>query len=167
MKTTEQTVGVTWRDLDVGKLSAAGEAARFRKWWALYGAVSLGDRWYQALADDHAGEAPWLDAAEHLTAREKAGPMAGESLRAKAHPSVTELMQKRIEELMQDHRDWHNSNQGFHNGKVTHFIEIAMRWEPTAFVSQAAQLARTIFEVYEANPRDCHPWQSDGSLWPY
>ena len=81
-------------------------AGSIRAFWEKNRAVPLLDRWYQALADDKAGAARWVEAANGIVAadvppgrpRAEPGtqPMRGEPLRQGRTPSVTALLGRRI-----------------------------------------------------------------------
>ena len=97
-------------------------AAAMRAFWEKNRAVSLVERWYRDLRDDRAGAERWKEAIGGLTSvtestwepgigrvivtrTAKPGekpPMAGESLRSRRNPSVTELIGRRIAEMTRD-----------------------------------------------------------------
>jgi hypothetical protein len=95
-------------------------AERIRTHWAKYKGVPIVERWYQALADDQAGPAKWAQAAANISQpvdvevgaggwvsvpNRKPGekpPLHGEPLRRKKDPSVSELLAKRLRQLIAD-----------------------------------------------------------------
>jgi len=75
-------------------------------WQKVKGLSPAPERWYLALADDNAPPKRWLEAAGEIVkpvapppGRPNARLLAGESLRDRKPPSVSELMAKRAEEL--------------------------------------------------------------------
>ncbi|MGO8744455.1 MAG: hypothetical protein ACLQNE_00565 [Thermoguttaceae bacterium] len=108
---------------DIGGDSPASAEARkalageMRAYWKKFKDVPLAERWYRILGDDTASAADWLDVARNITSsgnsgaryfgpisRKRSGPgqrpvLHGDVLRDKRHPSVTELMIRRVETL--------------------------------------------------------------------
>ncbi len=99
-----------------GDAGRAKIAAQLREHWRKFKGVPSDERWYRTLAEDAAGAARWIEAAENLVrpadeivsggaryipmrARGAVPPMTGESLRAKAGPSIAELLARRLREL--------------------------------------------------------------------
>jgi hypothetical protein len=75
--------------------------ARLRGYWKEFGALPPTERWYRKLADDKAGAGAWTDALGNIVRAVKPdggtneAKLAGETLRAKKAPSVTELLVRR------------------------------------------------------------------------
>ncbi len=74
--------------------------AELRIYWNNYQNESLINRWYRVLMDDRAGQEQWLEVGEKIVKRDGAinGQslrMAGEALRSRQSPSVSELFAKR------------------------------------------------------------------------
>lgn len=99
-----------------GDAGRAKIAAQLREHWRKFKGVPFDERWYRTLADDAAGAARWIEAAENIVrpadeivnggvrfipfrTRGVVPSMTGESLRAKAGPSVAELLARRLREL--------------------------------------------------------------------
>jgi hypothetical protein len=94
-------------------------AAQIREHWTKWRGVPLVERWYRILADDSSPGDPWLQAARSISLPANVsvlpGSMAftttqttpaggtpalrGEALRSKTGPSVTELMERRVNDL--------------------------------------------------------------------
>lgn len=92
------------------------KAAVIRKYWQKYKGVPIAERWYRILADDKVEPYEWIQAAGEITSykggtywsahlRRKQGKLEyqGETLRKKKNPSVSELLIKRINELVKQH----------------------------------------------------------------
>ena len=102
-------------------------ADEIRRYWEKYKDHSLQESWFGVLADDQGSPERWLDAAQRIVEPGRANraadrsklegaitingrlaildndrdfgqPLAGESLRGKRHPSVTELLVKRADQ---------------------------------------------------------------------
>ena len=84
-------------------------AASIRQFWEKTRSIPLLDRWYEALRDDSAGPARWLEAAGGIVSpdipegtpfpRPVSTPMKGASLRAGKDPSVATLMIRRATDI--------------------------------------------------------------------
>ena len=114
------------RDRQPRDLSVADRkflAGKIRAYWDRYKSVTLADRWYATLQDDNAGVDAWFLAVDNIvqptnistTPRTMFGGgewsgggfpqnapvvLQGESLRAKANPSVSDLIIKRFKEAV-------------------------------------------------------------------
>lgn len=85
------------------------DVAKLRKYWSENGQLSFAERFYETLQDDNAGWRRWIEAAESIVMKGNVrrgnairlhpNPgtqlLAGESLRSKKNPSVTDLFTKR------------------------------------------------------------------------
>ncbi len=162
MKTRREAVGVSPRDIHGSKLALKDEATRFRTYWQRYGSVTETERWYRTLADDAAGKEAWIHAAERVVGHSEIQPLPGESLHTKTLPTVSELLVIRAEGFARDRSNWHNSNQGFHQGDTVRFIKTSVKWEAVPMLPVAKKLMDSIIEIYGANPAGGHRWQTDG-----
>jgi hypothetical protein len=102
MNASDATIGIDRGHLYYGDVSKADLVALFRNYWKEFGELPLSERWYRKLADDNAETAAWSDALDNIVHTEKPATgntnetkLAGESLRTKASPSVTELLLRR------------------------------------------------------------------------
>lgn len=164
MKTTAEATGITSKDRYEGKLSAKDEAARLREWWQRYGKMSEAERWYRTLADDTAGKDAWTDAAWHLTLRGADGRYAGEPLRGKSNPSVSELLVKRAEGFVRVRRKWRSSFDGFHDADASRFILKGMRWEGPPLLVIARELMTSIAGYTAPGSKQGERSRSDGRI---
>jgi len=86
--------------------------AGYRNYWRKYHAQPMAERWYRTLLDDQAGRGPWMEAARNILSRTDGTnvylpgnapkpdatnhyTLAGESLRAKNDPSISDLLARR------------------------------------------------------------------------
>jgi hypothetical protein len=107
---------------DLSGRGAAGRrevAASVRAYWTKWKGIPLEERWYRVLADDASPPEQWIEAARNLTTPTNvtvhpgsmvtvlttAGPtsgspaLRGDALRSRRHPSVTELLSRRVDDL--------------------------------------------------------------------
>ena len=143
------------------ELAAAGEkanlllAGKLRAHIQRYGIVTLEEGWYQVLTNDTAGRDVWEQAIKGITTPARGGGaspgrsadrLQGESLREKAAPTVTELMQKRI-------GNWRLQTEQEQLGLTRH-LELIRRvglWEPGAEVPLLAATAAAVVEAWNTD----------------
>jgi hypothetical protein len=89
-------------------------AEKLRAEWARTGKRSRAERAFETLADDHADPEVWLDAARKMflwmpePSQDRShgvswhSPVPRAVLRAKSHPSVTDLVRRRVEQVPRD-----------------------------------------------------------------
>jgi hypothetical protein len=123
-----------WRD-PAGRKQVAAE---IRAEWAKWGKHTRAERWYATLADDDETPEHWMAAANKIfewvpnphawTAYDVADrkPLQGASLRARTHPSVTELVEKRLP-VMAMH-------------EACELVRLLGRWDRPAALSLGARL---------------------------
>lgn len=124
-------------------VSNAVVAAQLRNYWKNFGQLPLAERWFRRLADDNAGPAAWADALGHIvrTATPTDGPanhptLAGEALRAKTGPGVTELLVRRAATLARSPPPYHP----FRLSDAVWFLLQAEKWEAPPLLPIAAEL---------------------------
>jgi len=115
-------------------------ASKLRDYWKGLGQLPPTERWYRKLADDQAGKAAWGDALANIVRAENAGGklgetrLAGEVLRGKISPSVTDLVRQRAATLIDA------TSQSFDRSDVVGFLLGAEKWEAGPFLSLASVL---------------------------
>jgi hypothetical protein len=139
-------------------------ATDLRDYWSRVKGLSRVERWYRTLADDQATAEQWLEAASRIVEPIGAKPLgyrrppelrrppskelglAGEELRAKANPSVSELMARRTDRVA-------NANVGGEDPAPAIAGEMALylaQWDER----QALQVLRTMSLRLRAAPLD-------------
>ena len=112
------------RNLTLSDRKELGE--KIRAYWEKNKSLSLPERWFSVLQDDKAGAEAWLGAVGKIVSSTRSTwvtfglygggmgsgsqlepnqPMKGEALRSKTNPSVSDLMIKRFEQLVQNEAD--------------------------------------------------------------
>jgi len=147
-------------------------ARRIRAHWSKFKGVSLQERWYRTLQDDKAGQAAWLQAAANIVTppgeyahpfglshsvsfgapRGKEKRAAGESLRAKTRPSVSELMTRRTREITEEARAlrWLVWNIA---GSAQMALALA-RWDARAALPLLREQTRLCLDVKSADEQE-------------
>jgi len=86
-----------------GEKKRAEVAAAIRRFWLANRDCRPHERWVATLANDAAGHDQWIQAARHLAklsnARDEQGKKLHRALLRLKHPTVSELLQKRVEDL--------------------------------------------------------------------
>ena len=132
-------------------ISNAVLAARLRGYWKEFGELPMPERWYRRLADDKAGAAAWGDALGNIVRPVKPADgnpnqagLAGEPLRAKTGPSVTELLVRRSEAL-EGSAPPYNS---FAVSDAAGFLLNSEKWEAAPLLPIAAELQGKVMDGY-------------------
>jgi hypothetical protein len=132
-------------------------AYTFREYWRTYGPLSLPERWYRKLADDAAGPGAWADALKNIVRADdgdghtNSGRLAGEVLRSKKSPTVTELLLNRSASILEP-----AYGGAFYalQGSVSFLLD-SERWEASApLLKQAAQLQVSATSRYTEVPHN-------------
>ena len=111
-------------------------ATQIRVWQRKFEGKTPEERWYITLLDDSAGMGLWMDAAGNITKPIRSGSrdatnapvMQGESLRAKQHPSVTDLLVKRIQDTTPRGIDY------YHFPNACSFAGMLVKWDTNAAI---------------------------------
>lgn len=141
-------------------------AEKVRAYCSKYGAAATEDRWYQILANDAESEEHWLDAACHIvvnsnadepdsaeqldsyvSARQTAADiatgnsrhLAGEKLRAKHNPSVSQLLYRRALQLLKSKNQFSQAN-----GML--FVFAIARWDGKQGIVTLKEFSRMIMD---------------------
>lgn len=132
-------------------ISNAVLVAQLRGFWKEFGRLPLAERWYRKLADDNAGQRAWADALANIVRVEQAttgsnnASFAGETLRAKTSPRVTELLLRRCAMVA-------NSAPAYNPFAISDAVSFLLnseKWEaPTALLQTASQLQTKIMAGY-------------------
>lgn len=148
MEASYAEAGVDHAMIYYGKVSNAQLAERLRSYWKTLGQMPRAERWYRNLADDKAGGKAWADAlgniikTEPVPGRTNETRLAGEELRAKTAPKVTELLVRRAGALAR------SANHAFERSEAVAFIMNAEKWEALSLLPLAADLQRSIEAAY-------------------
>ncbi len=139
---------------DFDALAGGRTPAAVRAYWQKTRGTSPAERWYQTMADDHAGAKAWRLAAEEIVSPAnirklgngwststplKPGEIAalsGESLRAKKKPTLTALWVARAAQIRPN--DEQTRLDIFALQYSCKFVANLARWEPAAAVKEAA-----------------------------
>lgn len=160
MNTSEAAVGFDRSAMYSGKVSNVALATQFRNYWKTFGQISLPERWYRKLADDKAGDNAWKDALGNIIRNEPVEgntnktQLAGEILRSKKSPSVTDLFLRRAEVIEKSERVYNSryipACNPFAVGEATSFILNVEKWEaPPSLVALAHDLQSKVMIGYE------------------
>lgn len=135
------------------------QADAVRAYWQKNRQVPAADRWYRTLADDAAGTRRWKEAAaaivapagrpgppayypdpirEPLPTAADRTPMAGEALRERRDPSVTELLTRRALDLSRDPNTLY---------EAAPFAAFLHRWDPAAALPVIRDVMRRAVEA--------------------
>ncbi|MCW3060828.1 MAG: hypothetical protein JWQ02_2649, partial [Capsulimonas sp.] len=110
--------------------TAASRATAVQAYWDKYHALSLPQRWRRTLADDSAAPSQWLQATKNIitpcdvitrggwveTSQRRHNlppPASGEALRSETAPSISNLMARRVHDMIQTQEP--NSSQQFYD----------------------------------------------------
>ncbi|MGC4013504.1 MAG: hypothetical protein QM755_03145 [Luteolibacter sp.] len=137
MDASYDAVGIRYGHMD---LPGREEAAVFHAYWSRYGQTAGPERWYRLLADDAAKPGGWMDAAKSIMKRDADKAFAGEVLRQKANPSVTELLVKRLGTIAI--REQTEKQTDLIGADSREFGLVALDWEPAALLPAVTQLMR-------------------------
>ena len=125
--------------------------ALLRGYWKDYGELPETERWYRKLADDKAGAAAWADALGNIVraAKPPGGDtnktvLAGETLRAKKEPSVTELLVRRAANLAGSAPAY----DAFSIRGAVEFLLNAEKWEAPPLLPIAIELQEKVMASY-------------------
>ncbi|HET6892884.1 MAG TPA: hypothetical protein VFH31_17395 [Pyrinomonadaceae bacterium] len=170
LKTSNFAFGSEWDTTRQGRLDERrAVVAQIRRYLKEYGGLSLEERWYRILSNDHASADQWLEAAGFIVQRAdyndlppswvftelrapkpgEAFQLRGESLRRKTNPTISELLIRRMRELAQRaaHENWHVAMQ--------QAVSLALAlgtWDGPAHISELQRLMAALVEQY-ANAR--------------
>jgi hypothetical protein len=156
METSDAAIGfkyssLYWRDVSNAEISNGVLVAKFRSYWKEFGRLPLAERWYRKLADDNAGESAWADALVNIVRAQPVGgdtnktQLAGESLRTKTSPGVTEILLRRCTTITDSIRAYDT----FANGDAVRFLLNVEKWEaPPRLLQTAAQLQGRMMAGY-------------------
>jgi hypothetical protein len=140
-------------------------ATRLRAYWAEYGKLPPAECWFHKLAEDKAGSAAWTDAlgnivhtADSTEGNTNQARLAGETLRAKTKPSVTDLLVRRAKTLA----DSAQSYNSFAVGEAVAFPLNAEKWEAPPLLPIAADLQEKVMAGYDGtdNVGSTDPWKA-------
>ncbi|HEX6715578.1 MAG TPA: hypothetical protein VF088_00620, partial [Pyrinomonadaceae bacterium] len=143
-------------------------AAQIRQYLKEYGGLSLEERWYGILSNDHASADQWLEAAGFIVQRSdynelppawvfadsrapKPGEkfhLRGESLRTKTNPTISELLIQRMRDLAQ--RAAHD-NSYFTMQKVVDLALALGTWDGPTHISELQRLMFMLVEQYASD----------------
>ena len=153
-----------WEAMRQGRLDQRrAVAAQIRQYLKEYGGVSLEERWYRILSNDHASADQWLEAAGFIVQRSdyndlpppwvfagsrppKPGEhfqLRGESLRAKTNPTVSELLILRMRDLTKRAAD-----DSFAMQKAVNLALALGTWDGPTHLSELQRLMSTLVEQY-------------------
>ncbi|HXH62168.1 MAG TPA: hypothetical protein VNI20_12520 [Fimbriimonadaceae bacterium] len=136
-------------------------AKELRDYWRTFKGVPLVERKYAELKDDIASPEQWLNAADFITERTnvqrldqyttraidpkpgQAFGFRGEPLRDGRSPSVTELMTKRIHQVMGSD-DFRNSSSYFQLDKAVRLEKMLFNWDPRGSMASLKELTERI-----------------------
>jgi hypothetical protein len=149
-------------------------ANQVQAYWERNRALPLVERWYQALADETAGDAAWLEAAGNIIQPENVqtipggGPFVvtrttpakpgerprfrGESLREDHEPTVAALMARRVESMLKTPQ-----GQPFDLLGSCRMAGMLAAWDPVAAVPTLRMLTPICRRRY-ARPDNGHDW---------
>ena len=142
-----------------GKQGREEMAAQIQSYWERYKAFPLIERWYHILANERVGRAGWIQAGGSIVQPEnvrivpaasaftntvttalKPGErprLRGESLREGHDPSVTTLMQRRLDSMIKTAADSATSLE-----QANAMARILLAWDPPAATRSLSELAR-------------------------
>jgi hypothetical protein len=125
--------------------------ARLRGYWKEFGELPPAERWYRMLADDKAGAGAWADALGNIVQSVKStegdtnqAQLAGEPLRAKTGPSVTELLVRRAGALASSAPAYN----AFGISEAVGFLLNSEKWEAPPLLPIAAELQEKVMASY-------------------
>jgi hypothetical protein len=159
MNASDAAVGFDRSAMYYGNVSNAVLASQFRSYWKTFGQISLPERWYRKLADDKAGDSAWKDALGNIVRSEPTQgntnktQLAGEVLRPKISPSVTELLLRRAETMEKSERVYNSryipACNPFAVGEATSFLLNVEKWEaPPSLIAIARDLQSKVMIGY-------------------
>lgn len=150
MNASDAAIGFDRSSLYWGKISNAVLVAKFRSYWKEFGQLPPAERWYRKLADDNVGQRAWGDALANIVAAERASGdtnkthLAGEVLRTKTSPTLTELLLQRCDSIVQS-----TPADPFATGDAVGFLLNTEKWEaPRGLLQTAAQLQDKVMAGY-------------------
>ena len=149
MQASYAEAGIDPSSIYYGKISNTDLANRLRAYWKTLGQMPRAERWYRNLADDNAGGKAWADAlgnivrVEPVPGKTNETRLTGEALRAKAKPSVTELLVRRAAALAGA------ASHVFSRGEAVAFLLAAEQWEAPPLLPLAAALQQSISTAYD------------------
>jgi hypothetical protein len=126
-------------------------AEEIRAYWNKVRGVAEADRWYQTLADDKATKEQWLEVIRKIvgsiprqpgaivpppivSALAPPRPLAGEGLRNKQNPTITDLFRRRADEVAA--RDPNTSHRVFVQRDACDITLALAKWEPRAAIPE-------------------------------
>ena len=125
--------------------------ARLRGYWKEFAELPATERWYRKLADNKAGPPAWADALGNIVRKVKPSGgdtnqtgLAGETLRARKDPSVTELLVRRAATLAGSARAY----DVFAVGDAVRFLLNAETWEASPLLPIASELQQKVMADY-------------------
>ena len=139
---------------DLRVLPGGTMPATVREYWQKARGTTPAERWYRTMADDDAGAKAWQQAAKEIVRPNnqrnvgnhmimtkplppgEIAPMAGEPLRAKTDPTLSELWVKRAAQMRPD--DEHVRAHVFDLTYSCEFVANLARWDRAAAVKEAA-----------------------------
>ena len=139
---------------DLRALAGGATPGTVREYWQKARGTTPMERWYLTMADDAAGVKAWQQAAKEIVRPNnvrnlgngrttwtplkpgEVAPMAGEPLRAKTDPTLSELWVKRAAQMRPD--DEHISAHVFDLTYSCEFVANLARWDRAAAVREAA-----------------------------
>lgn len=150
------TVRNQYRDLGSRKLLARS----LRDQWRKNRAIPANERWYGMLRDDAAGPQRWAEAMSRIVQpkdsrapmgvgafrmeRPARSPMAGEELRARQNPSVSELMARRIPQIAR-------STEAYSLNNACAMAMIFDRWDEHAALPTIREMTDRCLEKLEGD----------------
>jgi hypothetical protein len=151
MNTSDAAVGFDRSALYWQGGSNAVLAAQFRNYRKEFGSLSPPERWFRKLADDTAGQVAWADALGNIVRAEKVETntdkirLAGEELRSKRSPSLTELLLRRSAPIAESAPGYN----AFAINDAVGFLLSVEKWEAASpLLQQAAQFQGKIAANY-------------------
>jgi hypothetical protein len=110
-----------------------------RAYWKQYHAVSKEERWFNTLANDKLDRKSWLEAAQNIV-------VEGSSLRSKKDPSVSELMAKRVDAMVQEAASSPSSDKFFELDDANRLAMALVKWS----LDKASPSLRKVFDQARA-----------------
>jgi hypothetical protein len=150
-------------------------AAAMTYYWKERMGHSLQEQWLLTLADDHRGSNEWLEAAQNIVRPANLHPephgrgiymlgsyepngstaMAGESLRNNRNPSVTQLLEKRMDQLVGEDE---NQQQNCLNDALD-IADALMTWDPKGGAEPARVLCNKVIEIEQQQTDNSYKWE--------
>jgi hypothetical protein len=157
------------REINSGAEGLRAVAARIREYSMRFEGKSDAERWLDLLADDAANVDAWTESVENIIRREgeydpwtdrdfsfrpqsKEVPepaMRGESLRSNKDPSLSELLSRRLRDIVLDEekRKGRGYHADYHFLQAERFARSMVAWDPKAHVGDLAWLTPLMAEA--------------------